>query len=210
MPPLSKDPITLTGGCFCSAIRYTITIPSLSSRPKIPPMPSRELHPPTEISSHMPMISLDHCTSCRRAPGSIVECWLIMPQSWITFSLLPKFTDAHLASAEEYIQPTTIGLLKGEEEIIESTWLRHFEGNEGSHRTFCGRCGTHLTFHYSGEPREMSRKADWGAIFDVAVGTLDQESVEVEGLKPNYTGWAELGIGWVKKLLAEGEKSLVD
>jgi len=83
-------------------------------------------------------------------------------------------------------------------------------GNEHSNRTFCGRCGTHLTFHFTGEPREMSKRAGWGRILDIPVGTLDKESVEMEGFKPSYQGWIDDGIPWVKRLLKEGEKSLVD
>jgi hypothetical protein len=128
-----------------------------------------------------------------------------MPLSWISFSLLPTST----ASPDEHIQPETLELLKGERAILESTYLRHYEGNEGSHRTFCGRCGTHLTFHFSGEQRELSKKAGWGPILDVAVGTLDKESVEMEGFRPGHKGWLEYGIPWVVKLLEEGEKSLV-
>jgi hypothetical protein len=211
MPNLPKESFTLTGGCFCSAIRYTISVPSLEERPKIPSMPQREIHPPNEVTSHMPMISLDHCTSCRRSPGSIVECWFICPQSWITFSLLPRYTDNRTPSSpDEYIQPTTIGVLKGEEEVVEASWLRHFVKNEGCNRTFCGRCGTHLSFHYSGEPREMSKRAGWPPIFDVPVGTLDKESVEMEGFRPSYKVWLDEGIPWVKRLLEEGQKSLFD
>ncbi|CZR60219.1 uncharacterized protein PAC_10115 [Phialocephala subalpina] len=211
MPDLPKESFTLKGGCFCSAIRYTITIPPLEDRPKIPSFPAREIFPPTETSSHMPMIGIDHCTSCRHAPGSIFECWAIIPQSWITFSLLPNFTDHHQPSSpDDYINPTTLGVLKGEKEVLESTFLKHYVGNEHSNRTFCGRCGTHLTFHFSGEQRPMSKKAGWGPILDVAVGTLDEESVGMEGFRPSYKAWVEEGIPWVKRLLEEGQKSLSD
>ena len=55
----------------------------------------------------------------------------------------------------------------------------------------------------------MTKKAGWGLIVDVAAGTLDKESVEMEGFKPSYKAWLEDGIPWVMKLLEEGEKSLV-
>lgn len=83
-------------------------------------------------------------------------------------------------------------------------------GNEHSNRTFCGRCGTHLTFHYSGEQREMTKKGGWGLIFDVAVGTLDNDSVGMEGFRPSYRAWLDEGIPWVKRLLEQGQKSLND
>lgn len=67
-----------------------------------------------------------------------------------------------------------------------------------------------MTFHFTGPPREMFKKAGWGLIFDVALGTLDGESVVMEGLTPSYKAWIDEGIPWVKKLLEEGEKSLID
>ena len=56
----------------------------------------------------------------------------------------------------------------------------------------------------------MSKKAGWGPILDVAVGTLDEESVGMEGFRPSYKAWVEEGIPWVKRLLEEGQKSLSD
>ncbi len=40
------------------------------------------------------------------------------------------------------------------------------------------------------------------------VGTLDEESVGMEGFRPSYKAWLEEGIPWVKRLLDDGEKSL--
>ncbi|PVH69471.1 hypothetical protein DL98DRAFT_439009 [Cadophora sp. DSE1049] len=204
MSNLPKEAFTLTGGCFCKAIGYTISIPPLSERPKTPSMPQMEIVPPNEVSSHMPMVSLDHCTSCRRAPGTIVECWLIIPQSWISFSFL---TIPASSPPLEHITPQTISVLKGEKKLLETTYLRHYEGNKDSNRTFCGRCGTHVSFYFGGEQRPMSKKAGWGPICDVPVGTLDQDGWG-QKVKPGYRAWVEEGIPWVRKLLEEGQKSL--
>lgn len=100
-------------------------------------------------------------------------------------------------------------MLKGEEEVLEASYLGHYESSKDTHRTFCGRCGTHLTFHFAGE-REVSKKAGWGLIFDVSAGTLDRECLAMEGFKATRQSWLDEGIPWVKDLLKYGEKSLFD
>jgi hypothetical protein len=56
-------------------------------------------------------------------------------------------------------------------EFGEKTYISHFESSKDSHRTFCGRCGTHLTFHYSGKTKESMKH--WGPILDISTGSLD-------------------------------------
>ncbi|CZT05633.1 hypothetical protein WAI453_004885 [Rhynchosporium graminicola] len=207
MSTLPETPFELKGGCFCSAIRYTISIPSLSSRPKVDPNTNVEIHPPTKVSSRLPMISLDHCTSCRRIAGAIIESWIIVPQSWVQFELQPRTPSPDQL---QVIKPTMMEYLMPDKRVQEQTHVTHFESSETSNRTFCGKCGTHLTFYYSGPPGELAIKNAWGPYFDVASGTLDRESLEMEGFKPSRHVWAEDGIAWVKGLLKGGESSLQD
>lgn len=56
----------------------------------------------------------------------------------------------------------------------------------------------------------MSTKGEWGPHFDVAGGTSDEKYQKMEGYKPTRQAWADDGIGWVKRLLKEGESSLKD
>jgi hypothetical protein len=47
---------------------------------------------------------------------------------------------------------------------------------------------------------------EWGERFDISVGTLEKQSVEIEGFRVSKQGWTEDGIPWVKKLINEGVK----
>jgi hypothetical protein len=213
MASLPSTPFTLTGGCFCNAIRYTLSVPSLSSRPEIPKAAPIKSHPvlgaQNEITEHLPIISLDHCNSCRRIAGAVVECWFICPQSWMEFALLPRSPDDSPerklpSESATYINPDVFDVLTGDKKLLETTYLSHFSSSENVHRTFCGRCGTHLTFHF---PRKSeSAYSVWPPIFDIAVGTMDQESLEMEGFGARRQGWHQEGVGWVKRLFRDGEE----
>lgn len=80
--------------------------------------------------------------------------------------------------------------------LLEKTHIRYFQSSEDRHRTFCGRCGTHLTF-FAGKEGEK-----WGGHFDVTVGSLEKESVEM--VVAGRQGWVVDGIEWVKKLVRVG------
>ena len=49
-----------------------------------------------------------------------------------------------------------------------------------------------------------------GMFFDIAAGTLDKESVEMEGFRPAMQAWKDDGIPWAVKMVSEGKKSLLD
>lgn len=203
MASLPVTPFVLHGGCFCKAITYTISVPSLGSRPLIPNPPKRPFGPQNQTMESLPIITLDHCNSCRRIPGAIVDCWFVCPQPWATFSLLSRaLPESRITSS------TTAEVLRPTKELEDATFVRGFESSEHAHRTFCGKCGTHLSFYYSGEDDDMAREENWGPHFDVAVGTFEKESVEMEGMRPGSQGWWDEGIGWVKDVLREGEKGL--
>ncbi|KAH7310000.1 Mss4-like protein [Rhexocercosporidium sp. MPI-PUGE-AT-0058] len=208
MSTLPETAFELKGGCFCSAIRYTISVPELEARPKIGSNPKTEIFPPNKVTERLPMISLDHCTSCRRIAGSIVESWFICPQSWVQFTLQPRSDPSF--SPDEILKPTMMECLMPDKALQDKTYLTYFSSSETANRTFCGKCGTHLTFYYSGPPGEMSTRGKWGPYFDVASGTFDREYLEMEGFKPSRRVWADDGIEWVNKLLKEGETSLKD
>ena len=215
MPTLPETAFQLAGGCFCSAIRYTICVPELESRPKIPGDPKKEILPPNKVTERLPMITLDHCTSCRRIAGTIIESWFICPQAWVQFTLQPRSTSksggVSDASPDRLLAPTMIEYLMPSEELQEETFLTYFSSSEDVNRTFCGRCGTHLTYYCSDPPAAIPpSRLHWGPYFDIAAGTLDRECLEMDGYRPNRYGWAEDGISWVKRLLKDGEKSLTE
>jgi hypothetical protein len=205
---LPKTPFQLHGGCFCNAIRYTISVPTLSERKPLPQSPvnlDRLMVPVNEVNERMPIISFDHCNSCRRVPGMLVECWFICPLSWVEFTLQPR--ESGDEKEKEVIKVETLAYLQEDESLAERAWVTHFKSSENSNRTFCGKCGTHLTFYRTG-PITPLRQA-LGQFLDIAVGTLDKESVEMEGFGPSMQAWADHGISWVLKLVKDGKKGLL-
>jgi hypothetical protein len=202
MGTLPKEPFKLHGGCFCKAITYTISVPSLESRPLINRPLKDLIGPQNEVNERLPWIALDHCNTCRRISAAIVQAYLIIPLSWTQFTLLPRSVDPMAVPANApHIEPTINEYLVPQKELLESTHVRHFSSSEGVHRTFCGNCGTQLSYYCSDVYEGCMR---WGGHFDVFVGTLEKESVEMEGFYANRQGWTEFGIPWVKKLINEG------
>ncbi|KFZ06557.1 hypothetical protein V501_07283 [Pseudogymnoascus sp. VKM F-4519 (FW-2642)] len=202
MAALPTTPFTLTGGCFCKAVEYTVSVPDVASRPTLPKPPKFPLGPQTEDCERLPIISIDHCNSCRRVAGTVFQSWFICLQRWTTFYLLPRFTVTRTgADTEIRIILTAAEALIPDKDILEKTYLSYFSSSKDVHRTFCGRCGTGLTFHYSGEDDEMAAEDKWGPYFDVALGTLDEKSTKVEGMKPTRHGHCDDGIGWVKDMV---------
>lgn len=93
--------------------------------------------------------------------------------------------------------------------------MTKFSSSKGVNRTFCGRCGTHLSFQYENVD-ESERKAqaelngeEWAPHMDLTVGSLDSEAIEMDGFRPRGAGFLEDGIEWVKTWLKEGEGSLL-
>lgn len=208
---LPEGPTELTGGCFCSAIRYKVSIPASKDRPLAPgalPTPvshcqqvgdtaSSKQQPVTKATS-FPLIDLDHCHSCRRACGSIVQCWLIIPSDWVAIELLQQ----QGTGTRHY---PTLDVIKPNKELQDTTFIRLYSSTPGAERTFCGRCGTPVTYFWSGE-----RPSSWTfAPFDIALGTLDRESFEKPGVRPDRQGWWNDGTAWVQDLLRKGDGGLV-
>jgi hypothetical protein len=138
-----------------------------------------------------------------------VECWFICPQPWATFSLLSRNPTSSTSANEERISSfSTAAVLRPPKELEESTFIKGFDSSEHAHRTFCGKCGTHLSFLYSGDDDEMAKEENWGPHFDIAVGTFEKQSLEMKGMRPGKQGWYAEGIEWVKRVFDEGENSL--
>ncbi len=51
----------------------------------------------------------------------------------------------------------------------------------------------------------LDRGPGWtlGEIVDIAVGTLDRESIEV--VRPDRHGWWEDGVEWIRRLVSDGD-----
>ena len=121
------------------------------------------------------------------------------------FSLLPRDSrhadSGVLATGDETqrVTPATAEVLTPANKIEEKTYLKGFKSSESADRTFCGRCGTHFTFYYAGGDDDEAK--DWGPYFDVAIGTFEKESLEMEGMRPGRQSWWDDGIKWVQEMI---------
>jgi hypothetical protein len=204
--------MTLQGGCLCAAIRYTIEIPPVESRPPAPNAAPTPVADPTgaveKKTTLLPLIEIDHCSSCRLAAGSIIQAWIVCPKSWVSWRLLPRGHSLHgemvqRPKDDEYQRHTTDDVVQPPVDMCKSTYLSQFVSSKDVHRGFCGRCGTTLTYCYTGP------KPGWTLLernFDVALGTLDREFLELDGVRPDRQGWWSDGISWVRRMLRDGDQ----
>jgi len=196
MASLSETALQLPGGCFCGAIKYNISVPALANRPRIPgPKDPHPLGPQSEATTKVPILLLDHCDTCRGISGSIIECWFVAPMSWTTFTLEPL-----TSSASEHLSPATSDLVKGDKAILEGSHLRSFKSSEDVWRTFCGKCGTHLTYWYGSADNVVPKS--WGPYFNIAVGSIGKEGLAL--LAPSREANVEDAVGWVRSMITGG------
>ncbi|KAK4114775.1 hypothetical protein N656DRAFT_776947 [Canariomyces notabilis] len=205
---LPPEQTILTGSCLCTAVAYTITIPPLASRPLFPnalPTPvDNTTSPPTMVDTRLPLIDMDHCNSCRRACGGLIQCWLICPQDWVEFRLLSRQEEGHASVAEREAYPTASVVSNPSKELLERTYLGHYSSSPQVHRCFCSRCGTGLTWCTS---RDRGPKWTLGAVVDIAVGTLDRASIE--RVRADRHMWWDDGVEWVRRMVSEGDGGLI-
>jgi len=107
----------------------------------------------TEVMQRLPIITLKNgrpTRSCSEADTSST----------------PAGEEARITSMQssEVLHPA--------KELKERTFIKGFQSSEHSHGTFCGRCGTHLSFYYSGEDDDMVAEDKWGPHFDIPGRTL--------------------------------------
>ena len=113
--PLPDTPLTLCGGCACTAIRYTIHIPAFEERPVFYPGSSAEAGEgdggeklgldgdgdgsgdggggggeKTAAAVRYPLMLVCHCNDCRRYTGAMVNHAMMCPTEWIGVSLVRR------------------------------------------------------------------------------------------------------------------------
>jgi hypothetical protein len=190
MSSLSQDALTLHGGCDCTSIRFTISIPALVSRPVLPypDLFGAEIRPP--------QIFLDHCNKCRRVSGALVQGWLTCPQDWVEWAI--KST-----SGEESPSATkfnTVDLICAKPGVLP---VVNYASTEGVTRPFCGRCGTNLAYVFEGRKEKNPIP-----MVDIVLGSLDTESLEMPGVRPERQFYWNSGVEWIKRLVTEGDSSV--
>jgi len=200
---LPKGPLTLTGGCYCKAVRYMVQVPSWEERPLVPGALDTPISSNETVETRMPLINIDHCNTCRQVSGAIVQCWLICPAGWVEWDLLVKDEVASAVSEGEKAERVRLGTLEAvgpmtlQTKPPPRTYLALFSSSDRATRSFCSRCGTNLSYV------SHKRAATPLATVDVATGSLDKESLELA--KPDRHGWFDYGVGWVKHLLQKGD-----
>ena len=188
---LPKEAFTLTGGCFCGACRYTVAVPALEDRPVHPTAKPTPISATESVKTRIPVIDLDHCNNCRRTSGAIIQCWFICPADWVKWELQTTSGDTNTFSTADAVGP---------EPKDTSTHLKRFQATDRATRSFCGNCGTNLTYY-------SHKRYGPEAVVDITVGSLDQESLEIA--KPDRHGWWDFGTGWIQDLLTKGNGWLV-
>jgi len=141
----------------------------------------------------MPSVQIDHCTSCRVATGGLVACWLSVPPAWVSFELESRGAQGDSVTLD-YTKHSASEVVRPNPSMVKSTRLRVYESSPGVYRTFCGHCGTSLTYAMRGRDEEM----------DVVVGTLDRAALESQGFMADRHGhWGD-GIRWIQELVTGG------
>jgi len=198
MSTLPETSFTLHGSCNCKAIRYVLPVPALQSRQIW--IPASESAGQGDI--RVPFFSIDHCNDCRQATGSLLNFWMVAGRSDLKFQCLPR------DGGEERIQLSTEDLIFPSP-TSEKTFIAHYTSsrmeafNTDVIRSFCGRCGTGMSCSVTPWPLQGV-----GATCSIAMGTLDREDLEKEGVRPEKHLFCDVAIDWVVKMLSEGDQSL--
>lgn len=206
MSKLSEDGLTLYGGCYCSIVRYSIIIPRLVERPIL--LPAEKNKGNGDVRP--PLISIDHCNDCRKAGATLVPSWIICPQSWVKWSVpvskeplsVPKgCIEGRDVRGGERVNITT-------EELVQQLpslegFLTHYQSSPDTWRTFCTKCGTNMSYVCL-----TDRGSGKFPMMDITLGSLDRESLEQPGVRPDRHFWYKYGIDWVQKIVTDGDTTV--
>jgi hypothetical protein len=175
MASLPPEPVSLTGGCFCSAVRYTIAVPALASRDFFPhPVAT---HHGASNDARLPLVTLDHCQDCRRATGTVVQSWFICPRRWVRFALQPRDDDREPSYADPFSPTEAVDcpaddVVAPSADLLRRSYLACYNSSPDVGRCFCSRCGTTLTYAFTGPLNSKTPP-----LVDLALGTLDAECI---------------------------------
>ncbi|KAF5027506.1 hypothetical protein F66182_377 [Fusarium sp. NRRL 66182] len=206
--PLPNHATTVTGGCSCGAIRYRIAIPELEDRP---------FHPmaPPAAGSRLPDTMTCHCNDCRRSTGSFLAVGVVeVPAPMLSVSTIAqdsestivsgRFLDvmaSHYDAAEaDAERPPYIPAADVFRATAESrSWLRFYhttKAGEDWSRSFCGRCGSHVCFHFKLVPEYChSGKVpdNWQDVFHLYLGGIDREFLDKGWFAPSTEAMFKYG-----------------
>lgn len=196
---LPKDPFTITGGCNCKAIRYKVDVPTWDDRP-----PTFYKTPDEDVGDlRFPMTAIDHCNDCRRATSSVIGMWLCAHYPTISVKCLPRSQTKDTRKADEGWVAASEIFDNDASPLAKDTFLTFYRSSPAKIRSFCGRCGTAVS--YAIDPAKIP---GFPRILDIPLGTVDQEFLEKEWMKPERRLWCQVGVPWVNQLVKRGVPEL--
>ncbi|EGU89193.1 hypothetical protein FOXB_00287 [Fusarium oxysporum f. sp. conglutinans Fo5176] len=90
--PLPNEPVKVTGGCSCGAVRYRINVPALEDRPLNP-------FAPPAFGIKLPGAITCHCNDCRRSTGSFLATGILdIPAPMLTVSAMSPSSESDIIS----------------------------------------------------------------------------------------------------------------
>lgn len=156
-------------------------------------------HLPEEDKIRFPMSLVCHCNDCRSSSGALVNYAFACLNEYVSF----KFETREGNQLQQDWMPAANIFPPMSLEERKETWLQFYKSSEKITRSFCGRCGTNLTYCYWPMP------SPWPRFLDIWAGTIDKEDLEREGddgawLKPVRHCWIDVEVPWIGKLACEG------
>jgi hypothetical protein len=204
----------LNGGCNCHSIRYRITVPPLSLRPKAPyHTPGANLGPSAPT---IPCVFADHCNDCRSATSSVLPMAFVADTSTVEISFLmgenvngkvgtEMIGDEQRmwAKLEDVVVPLESEMSPASPIVYGgvTTTLGLFLSSPNRYRWFCTRCGTPLGYSVplAAQP-PFWKEIPAPRMFDIWLGTFDRDVLENEWMRPEKVMWTHFGITWVREL----------
>ena len=224
---LPPEPFTINGGCNCRAIRYRISVPARAFRPANPfATPEHPAHLPmvttdgcndcrTATASILPTwicVPAEMMSVCIRTPPPVLTDHSLSKDDSAKLTKLPRPTTTTTNSGskssdsysnsdsgpEEIWLPALQILTVHSDPVIPASPLRWYISSSSRARTFCGHCGTNLTYAI------YPMVEGFPDIFDTLLGSVDRSDLERAWMAPERHSWWSLGIGWVKDGVRKG------
>lgn len=202
--PFPSEPLTLRGGCNCTAVRWRMSLPDASKRVDNP------YHTPgTSIGDlRLPTAVVCHCDGCRRATGSLGAYGFTSDMALLELSILPRGTVPDQREIQDDdARPSYVpaeNLMDSDTKQLDTLWLTHYESSPKRHRWFCGRCGTQIAIAPSKDaiPPEFG----WPRVVNIWAGTTDRNLLENDWCRPDHINNCSVAIPWVRDHVRNGAK----
>ena len=140
---MSESFSNISGGCQCSAIRYTIRIPSEDKRPII--LSAKDSNGQGDIA--LPQTGICFCNDCRRASGNLVTSVLLIPFEWVTFSVIDRSSGSSgeqttFAASDRFPLPVDVAV--GGQYELPDTYFNTYQSSGSATRSFCSVSPRHV------------------------------------------------------------------